>query len=48
MELGAWYFKPLRQSWAIPGNTNDREVIKRAVEGCDAVLTVLVPWGVKQ
>lgn len=29
----------------IPGNTNDREVIKTAVESCDAVLTVLVPWG---
>jgi hypothetical protein len=30
----------------IPGATNDREVIKRAVEGCDGVLVVLVPWGV--
>jgi putative NADH-flavin reductase len=30
----------------IPGPTNDREVIKRAVAGCDAVLTVLIPWGV--
>lgn len=30
----------------IPGFTNDREVIKKAVEGCDGVLTVLVPWGV--
>jgi NAD(P)H-binding len=29
----------------IPGATNDRDVIKRAVEGCDGVLTVLVPWG---
>lgn len=29
----------------IPGATNDREVIKQAVEGCDGVLTVLVPWG---
>jgi hypothetical protein len=27
---------------------NDREVIRRAVAGCDAVLTVLVPWGVQQ
>ena len=27
---------------------NDREVIERAVEGCDGVLTVLVPWGVQQ
>ena len=32
----------------IPGATNDREVIKQAVEGCDGVLTVLVPWGVQQ
>mgnify|MGYP001828094359 FL=1 len=31
----------------IPGATNDREVIERAVEGCDGVLTVLVPWGVQ-
>jgi NAD(P)-dependent dehydrogenase (short-subunit alcohol dehydrogenase family) len=30
----------------IPGATDDREVIKRAVAGCDAVLTVLVPRGV--
>ena len=30
----------------VPGQTNDREVIQRAVAGCDAVLTVLVPWGV--
>lgn len=29
----------------IPGATNDREVIKQAVAGCDGVLTVLVPWG---
>lgn len=32
----------------IPGATNDREVIKKAVEGCDGILTVLVPWGVHQ
>jgi NADPH:quinone reductase-like Zn-dependent oxidoreductase len=32
----------------IPGATNDREVIKKAVAGCDRVLTVLVPWGVHQ
>ena len=32
----------------IPGATNDRDVIKQAVEGCDGVLTVLVPWGVQQ
>lgn len=31
-----------------PGATNDREVIRKAVEGCDGVLTVLVPWGVRQ
>lgn len=29
----------------IPGQTNDRQVIKQAVAGCDGVLTVLVPWG---
>ncbi|MFC7548754.1 NAD(P)-dependent oxidoreductase [Plantactinospora sp. GCM10030261] len=28
------------------GPTDDRAVIARAVDGCDAVLTVLVPWGV--
>jgi NAD(P)-dependent dehydrogenase (short-subunit alcohol dehydrogenase family) len=32
----------------VPGATNDREVIKRAVAGCDGVLTVLAPWGVQQ
>jgi len=30
----------------VPGATNDPEVIKRAVAGCDRVLVVLVPWGV--
>jgi hypothetical protein len=30
----------------IPGATNDRQVIEKAVAGCDGVLTVLVPWGV--
>lgn len=30
----------------VPGRTNDPEVIRRAVAGCDGVLTVLVPWGV--
>jgi hypothetical protein len=30
----------------VPGATNDRRVIQRAVAGCDGVLTVLVPWGV--
>ena len=29
----------------VPGATNDREIIKKAVAGCDGVLTVLVPWG---
>ena len=32
----------------VPGRTNDRAVIRKAVAGCDAVLTVLVPWGVRQ
>jgi putative NADH-flavin reductase len=32
----------------IPGGTNDRRVIQRAVAGCDGVLTVLIPWGVQQ
>ncbi|MGA2322187.1 MAG: NAD(P)H-binding protein [Solirubrobacteraceae bacterium] len=32
----------------IPGATNDPEVIKRAVDGCDGVLVVLAPWGVHQ
>jgi NAD(P)-dependent dehydrogenase (short-subunit alcohol dehydrogenase family) len=29
----------------IPGATDDRAIIKRAVAGCDGVLTVLVPYG---
>jgi hypothetical protein len=29
----------------IPGMTNDRQVIQKAVAGCDGVLSVLVPWG---
>jgi NAD(P)-dependent dehydrogenase (short-subunit alcohol dehydrogenase family) len=32
----------------VPGTTNDRAVIKKAVASCDGVLTVLVPWGVQQ
>ncbi len=32
----------------VPGATNDRAVIARALEGCDGVLVVLVPWGVQQ
>lgn len=31
-----------------PGATNDRNVIRDAVKGCQAVLTVLVPWGAQQ
>lgn len=30
----------------VPGQTDDRDVIRRAVEGCDGVLVVLAPWGV--
>jgi NAD(P)-dependent dehydrogenase (short-subunit alcohol dehydrogenase family) len=30
----------------VPGATDDREVIKRAVAGCDGVLVVLVPRGI--
>ena len=29
----------------VAGKTNDRDVIRRAVAGCDGVLTVLVPMG---
>lgn len=32
----------------VPGPTNDREIIKKAVAGCDGILTVLVPWGRQQ
>ncbi|MCZ4315119.1 NAD(P)H-binding protein [Comamonadaceae bacterium G21597-S1] len=32
----------------VAGATNDRDVIRTAVAGCDGVLTVLVPWGVQQ
>jgi len=31
----------------VPGATNDRAVIEKAVAGCDGVLTVLVPWGIQ-
>ena len=31
----------------VPGRTNDPDIIRRAVAGCDGVLTVLVPWGVE-
>lgn len=30
-----------------PGRTDDRNVVAEAVKGCDGVLTVLVPWGVR-
>lgn len=29
----------------VPGSTDDRDVIGRAVSGCDGVLTILAPWG---
>jgi hypothetical protein len=29
-----------------PGATDDREVVKQALAGCDGVLVVLAPWGV--
>jgi hypothetical protein len=32
----------------MPGPTNDRDLISRAVAECDGVLTVLAPWGVQQ
>jgi hypothetical protein len=32
----------------IPGQTNNRRIIERAVAGCQGVLTVLVPQGVRQ
>jgi NAD(P)-dependent dehydrogenase (short-subunit alcohol dehydrogenase family) len=43
---------PKLEAWegritVVPGDTDDRAVIARAVAGCAAVLTVLVPWGVK-
>ncbi len=30
----------------VPGRTDNRDVIKKAVTGCDGVLTVLFPWGI--
>jgi hypothetical protein len=32
----------------VPGDTNSRDAVGRAVAGCDGVLTVLVPWGIRQ
>lgn len=34
------------QITVFPGRTSNREVVQNAVRGCDAVLVVLVPWGV--
>ncbi len=31
----------------MPGRSDDRDLIRQAVAGCDGVLTVLVPWGVQ-
>lgn len=31
----------------VPGQTDDPEVLRRALLGCEGVLTVLVPWGVR-
>jgi NAD(P)-dependent dehydrogenase (short-subunit alcohol dehydrogenase family) len=31
----------------VPGMTDDREVMKRAVAVCDGVLVVLAPWGMR-
>ncbi len=46
-EVSAAKLDPFRgRITIVPGATNDREVIKKAVAGCDGVLTVLVPWGV--
>jgi hypothetical protein len=36
------------RSTILPGATNDRAVIRQAVDGCYGVLTVLVPWGNQQ
>ncbi|PTU67828.1 short-chain dehydrogenase [Chromobacterium sp. Panama] len=32
----------------LPGASDDRRLIQQAVAGCDGVLTVLVPWGMRQ
>ena len=32
----------------VAGATDDPDLIRRAVAGCDGILTVLVPWGVHQ
>ena len=35
------------QITVVPGRTDDRDVIGRAVAECDSVFTVLVPWGMQ-
>jgi len=32
----------------IPGATNDRDIVREAVNECNGILTVLVPWGMQQ
>ncbi|RPI02294.1 MAG: NAD(P)-dependent oxidoreductase [Ignavibacteriae bacterium] len=32
----------------VPGPTNDPGIIKKAVAGCDGILTVLIPWRIQQ
>ncbi len=34
-----------RRITLVPGQTNDQQVIQKAISDCDGVLTVLVPWG---
>eukprot|EP00808_Paulinella_micropora_P013928 g70791.t1 len=41
-------FTDSKQLTVFPGDTNDRKVVEAAVKDCDAVLTVLAPWGVRQ
>jgi uncharacterized protein YbjT (DUF2867 family) len=31
----------------VPGMTDDRDVIRRALAGCDGALVVLAPWGTR-
>ncbi len=48
-EQSAHKLDPFKGRITVIGSaTDDRVVIRRAVAGCDGVLTVLVPWGVKQ
>lgn len=32
----------------VPGRTDDRDAVARAVAGCDGVLVVLAPWGMRR